>query len=184
MDAIREDANAKLNAFYNKAGGDQAAALSNPETARVKAVGDTTRSLLYPRLEEDAGLAPGTVSGMQTKYGNLADTSDIANKREPIFARHDPVTLSQKVAVSHGGPLATAFNYAKEKALTRLTDSDALVNSAIDRYKNPLETPFVPRRGILPRAFSNVGQATRKVGGAIDNTSRYLPMAHTLRDQQ
>ena len=38
MDAVREDANAKLNSFYNKAGGDQAAALSNPETARVKAV--------------------------------------------------------------------------------------------------------------------------------------------------
>jgi hypothetical protein len=184
MDAIREDANAKLNSFYNKAGGDQAAALSNPETARVKAVGDTTRSLLYPRLEQDAGLAPGTVSSMQTKYGNLADTADIANKREPIYARHDPVTLAQKVAIGHGGPISTAFNWAKERALNNLTNSDALVNSAIDRYKNPLATPLMPRNGVLSHAFTNIGEGTRKLGGAIDNSSRSLPLVHALRDQK
>lgn len=183
-DAIREDANAKLNAFYNKSGGDQAAALSSPETARVKAVGDTTRSLLYPKLEADAGLAPDSVANMQARYGSLVDTADIANKREPVFARHDPVTLSQKVAVGHGGPIATAFNWAKEKGLQHLTNSDALVNSAIDRYKNPVATPLVPRDGLIPRAFSNVGQGTRNLGGAIDRTSRYFPLARTPRDQQ
>jgi hypothetical protein len=166
-DAIREDANAKLNAFYNKTGGDQAAALSNPETARVKAVGDTTRQLLYPQLESDAGLAPGTVSQMQTTYGKLADTADIANKREPIFARHDPVTLSQKIAVGHGGPVATAFNFVKEKALSKLTNSDALVNSAIDRFQNPQGTPLTPR----PSLFA-VG--ANGVGGAIRSTAPYL----------
>jgi hypothetical protein len=39
LDDVRQDANAKLNAFYGKAAGDRNAALSNPETARVKAVG-------------------------------------------------------------------------------------------------------------------------------------------------
>jgi hypothetical protein len=185
-DAIRGDANAKLNAFYNKAGGDQAAALSNPETARVKAVGDTTRSLLYPELEKDAGLAPGTVADMQAKYGRLVDTGDIANKREPVFSRHDPVTLSQKIAVGHGGPIATAFNWAKEKGLQHLTNSDALVNSAVDRFKNPIATPLVPRNGLLPRAFSNVGQGVRNLGGAIDNTKQLTipPIAYTRRDQK
>lgn len=179
MDAIREDANAKLNAFYNKSGGDQAAALSNPETARVKAVGDTTRSLLYPELEQNAGLAPGAVADMQGKYGNLVDASDIANRREPVFARHDPVTLSQKIAVGHGGPIATAFNWAKEKGLQRLTNSDALVNSAIDRFQNPAATPLMPRTGALPSSFFNLGGGLRKLGGGIDNTSRYFPIARS-----
>jgi hypothetical protein len=174
MDAVREDANAKLNAFYNKTGGDQAAALSNPETARVKAVGDTSRQLLYPHLESDAGLLPGTVANMQSTYGKLADVADIANKREPVFARHDPVTLSQKVAVGHGGPVATVFNWAKERALNKLTNSDALVNSAIDRYQNPEATPLIPRPGLVTKGLFQAGKGIQNLGGAIDNTSRYI----------
>jgi hypothetical protein len=178
MDAVREDANAKLNSFYNKAGGDQAAALSNPETARVKAVGDTSRQLLYPQLESDAGLPSGTVAKMQSTYGKLSDTADIANKREPIYARQDPVTLAQKVAAGHGGPIATAFNWAKEKALNNLTDSDALVNSAVDRYQNPAGTPLQPRSGLLPKATSHVGggvEATGKLVGKFGRRFVALP---------
>jgi hypothetical protein len=174
MDAVREDANAKLNSFYNKAGGDQAAALSNPETARVKAVGDTSRQLLYPELESGAGLEPGTVAKMQSTYGKLADTADIANKREPIYARHDPVTLAQKVAVSHGGPIATAFNFAKEKALNNLTNSDALVNSAVDRYQNPVRTPLQPRSGLMPRATSQLGRGAEATGKVVGKVGRRI----------
>lgn len=158
LDAVRGDANAKLNAFYNKAGGDQAAALSNPETARVKAVGDTTRSILYPKLETDAGLPSGAVADMQGKYGLLSDVSDIANKREPIFARHDPVTLSQKIVSGHGNPLSMAWNYAVQKGLGNLTDSDALVNSAIDRFQNPDGTPLVARPGFVPQNAMKLGK--------------------------
>lgn len=158
LDAVRGDANAKLNAFYNKAGGDQAAALSNPETARVKAVGDTTRSILYPKLETDASLPSGTVADMQKKYGLLSDVSDIANKREPIFARHDPVTLSQKIVSGHGNPLSMAWNYAVQKGLGNLTDSDALVNSAIDRFQNPDGTPLVARPGFVPQNAMKLGK--------------------------
>lgn len=158
LDAVRGDANAKLNAFYNKAGGDQAAALSNPETARVKAVGDTTRSILYPKLETGAGLPSGAIANMQGKYGLLSDVSDIANKREPIFARHDPVTLSQKIVSGHGNPLSMAWNYAVQKGLGNLTDSDALVNSAIDRFQNPDGTPLVARPGFVPRNAMKLGK--------------------------
>lgn len=158
LDDVRQDANGKLNAFYNKAGGDQAAALSNPETARVKAVGDSTRNILYPQLEKDAALPAGTVSDMQGKYGLLSDISDIANKREPVFARHDPVTLSQKIVSGHGNPLSMAWNYAVQKGLGNLTDSDALVNSAIDRFQNPDGTPLVARPGFIPQNAMKLGK--------------------------
>lgn len=158
LDAVRGDANAKLNAFYNKAGGDQHAALSNPETARVKAVGDTARSILYPKLETDASLPSGTIADMQGKYGLLSDVSDIANKREPVFARHDPVTLSQKIVSGHGNPLSMAWNYAVQKGLGNLTDSDALVNSAIDRFQNPDGTPLVARPGFVPQNAMKLGK--------------------------
>ena len=110
LDGIRVDANQKLNAFYNKQGGDEAAALSNPETARVKAVGDSVRQSLYPVLDANAGLEPGTVANMQNTYGQLTDAGNIANKRSLVFGRQDPVSLAEKMAVGHGGPIATAFN--------------------------------------------------------------------------
>lgn len=187
VDAIREDANAKLNSFYNKAGGDQHAALSNPETARVKAVGDTSRQLLYPQLENNAGLEPGTVEKMQRTYGKLSDAADIANKREPVYARHDPVTLAQKVAVGHGGPIATAFNWAKERALNNLTNSDALVNSAVDRYQNPFGTPLQPRQGILPKVTFNLGRGAQVTGKFVNRAGNhaFAPAANpTLRNRQ
>jgi hypothetical protein len=158
LDEVRQDANGKLNAFYNKAGGDQAAALSNPETARVKAVGDSTRKILYPQLETDANLPAGSVSDMQGKYGLLSDVSDIANKREPVFARHDPVTLSQKIVSGHGNPLSMAWNYAVQKGLGNLTDSDALVNSAVDRFQNPDGTPLIARPGFIPQKAMKLGK--------------------------
>jgi hypothetical protein len=163
LDQIREDANAKLNAFYNKTGGDRAAALSNPETARVKAVGDSTRDTLYPQLEQDAGLQPGTVSDMQSKYGMLSDVSDIANKREPVYARHDPVTLSQKIVAGHGNPASMAWNYMVQEGLKKLTNHDALVNSAVDRFQNPTETPLNARPGLFSQSGMNAGNALRKL---------------------
>lgn len=183
-DQIRKDSNQKLHSLYNKTQGDRYAALANPETARTFALNNQVRDLTYKGLSDAAGVPEDQIRDNQNMHSALIDTADIANKREPVFARHDPVTLSQKVAVGHGGPIATAFNFAKEKALNHLTNSDALVNSAIDRYKNPMATPLQPRSGMLAHAFSNVGQGTRKLGGAVDNTSRYLPMARSPRDQQ
>jgi hypothetical protein len=183
-DQIRKDSNQKLHSLYNKTQGDRYAALANPDTARTFALNNEVRDLTYKGLSDASGVPESDIRDNQNMHSALIDTADIANKREPVFARHDPVTLSQKVAVGHGGPIATAFNWAKEKGLQHLTNSDALVNSAIDRYKNPGATPLVPRDGLIPRAFSNVGQGTRNLGGAIDRTSRYFPLARTLRDQQ
>jgi hypothetical protein len=165
-DALREDANAKLNAFYAKTGGDQNAALSNPETAAVKAIGDNVRGQLYPKLEADNGLQPGDVAAMQQKFGQLSDVSDIANRREPVFARHDPVSLSQKIVSGHGNPLSMAWNYAVQKGLTNLTNSDALVNSAVDRFQNPMATPLPPRAGLFPQMGSGIGRGLYGAGTA------------------
>jgi hypothetical protein len=170
-DSLREDANAKLNAFYAKTGGDQNAALSNPETAATKAIGDATRAQLYPTLEANNGLQPGTVAGMQQKYGQLSDVADIANKREPVFARHDPVSLSQKIIAGHGNPASMVWNFAVQRGLRSLTDSDALVNSAVDRFTNPTETPLPARPGLFPAMGSAVGRGLYRVGKATTATA-------------
>lgn len=166
LDAVRMDANAKLNAFYNKTGGDQAAALSNPETARVKAVGDTTRQLLYEKLAKDAGITPGDIAAEQQLYGKLSEVSDIANKRDAVFSRHDPISLAEKVATGHGGPISRATNFVAQKVLRSVTDSDALVGSAVDRFTNPDETPASPAPGVKG-VISNTGTALRDAGKVI-----------------
>lgn len=176
IDDVRENANATLNAFYGKAKGDKAAALSNPETARVKAVGDATRKLLYPQLEQDAGLPSGSVADMQNKYGMLADVSDIANKREPVYSRHDPVSLGQKIAMSAGtNPLTTASKFMTQKMLDKVTNSDALVNSAVDQYKNPLGTPLVSRPNLLPRAATATGNFLQS--NPLTNAMANIPLS-------
>ena len=171
-DDMRMDANAKLNAFYGKAGGDQTAALSSPETARIKAIGDGLRDALYPQLEQNAGLPPGTIPGIQAKYGLLSEASEIANRREPVFARHDPVSLPQKLAAGHGNPAGMAANFFIQKALRGATDSDALVNSAVDRYRNPDATPLLPAPGFL----NQIGNAAASSVGRAGKTLRGIPM--------
>jgi hypothetical protein len=167
LDEIRQNANAKLNAFYNKSGGDQAAALSNPETARVKAVGDATRRVLYPYLEQNAGLAPETVTGMQDNFTNMSHIEDIANKREPVYLRKDPVSLAQNTGLGIGdainpfGAVSKMANWALQKKIGAITDSDALVNSAVDRFKNPSGTPLVSRPGLFPTLGTGLGNAAQ-----------------------
>jgi hypothetical protein len=167
LDELRQNANAKLNAFYNKSGGDQAAALSNPETARVKAVGDSTRGVLYPYLEQNAGLAPGTVAGMQDNFTKMSNIEDIANKREPVYLRKDPISLAQDTSLGIGdaiNPLGAASkiaNWALQKKVGAITNSDALVNSAVDRFKNPSQTPLVARPGLLPALGTGFGNAAQ-----------------------
>ena len=158
LDQLREDANAKLNAFYGKAGGDQAAALSNPETSRIKAVGDTTRQLLYPFIEQDQAIPAGTLADNQQLYGKLSDVGDIANKRDTVFARQDPVSLAEKVATGHpGGAVSRVLDFAGQRLLRNVTDSDALTRSAADRFLNPNGTKLVARPGILPNLISGTG---------------------------
>jgi hypothetical protein len=174
LDQVRQDANAKLNAFYNKAAGDRNAALSNPETARVKAVGDTSRALLYDQLAKDQGITPESIASGQQLYGKLSNVADIANKRDAVFSRHDPVSLAEKIATSHGGPISRVTNYIGQKALRSVTDNDALVGSAVDRFKNPLETPTTIRNSPLAATVSKLGSSSRLFGQTIGSNATAL----------
>jgi hypothetical protein len=174
LDQVRQDANAKLNAFYNKAAGDRNAALSNPETARVKAVGDTSRGLLYDQLAQDQGVTPESIASGQQLYGKLSNVADIANKRDAVFSRHDPVSLAEKIATSHGGPISRVTNYIGQKALRSVTDNDALVGSAVDRFKNPLETPTTIRNNPLAATVSKLGSSSRLFGQTIGSNATAL----------
>lgn len=147
-DTLRGGANQQLHAFYEKAGGDQYGALANPETARVKAVGDSIRDQLYPILDTDFGLEPGTTSAQQEMYGKLKNVGDISNNRSAVAGRHDPVSLPEKIVSGHGGPLDRIGNFLANRAIRSVTDSDALVRSAVDRFNNPSSTPLMLRPGI------------------------------------
>lgn len=153
-DELRQGANQKLSGFYSDANGNQHGALANPETARVKAVGDNIRDQLYPAIETDQNLAPGSIAARQQQFGRLSDAADIANKRDVVFGRHDPVSLAEKVASgSHGGITSRVLDFAQQRLLKNLTDSDALVRSAVDRYQNPAGTPL--QVGPVTNALSN-----------------------------
>jgi hypothetical protein len=153
-DELRQGANQKLSGFYSDANGNQHGALANPETARVKAVGDNIRDQLYPAIETDQNLAPGSIAARQQQFGRLSDAADIANKRDVVFGRHDPVSLAEKVASgSHGGITSRVLDFAQQRLLKNLTDSDALVRSAVDRYQNPVGTPL--QVGPVTNAVSN-----------------------------
>lgn len=179
LDKLRLNANGKLNAFYNKAGGDQFAALSNPETARVKAVGDTTRDLLYGQLGKDHGIPASEIANHQRLYGELTNVSDIANKRQTVFGRHDPISFAEKVATTRS-PWTAATDFAIQKLFKKLTDSDALVNSAVDRYNNPTGTPLTRSQSLMWSPDSDAGRLLQAAGRASRGAGSSLRTEATL----
>lgn len=166
-DELRQGANQKLSAFYSDANGNQHGALANPETARIKALGDNIREQLYPAIEADQNLSPGSISSRQQQYGRLSEAADIANKRDVVFGRHDPVSLSEKLVLGgHGGGLTSrVYDFALQKMARGLTDSDALVRSAVDRQINPSGTPLNGGRlsGTVSRGLRVSGEGLRRL---------------------
>ncbi len=191
VDAIRQDTNAKLRGFYNKAGGDQYAALSDPETARVKAVNDATRDLTYSNLSRlsgmgrtDGGVSIPGIQGRQQLFGDLSDISDVAGKRATVFSRQNPLSLQESMAAAPGRPVAGMFDFAGQRFLKKATDSDALVNSALDRYLNPSETPLIPRPGIGPATAMVTGNAQAKLGKLLVRSPLAAnPLLYTPKQQ-
>ncbi len=166
LDDIREDTNAKLDDFYNKAGGDRHAALSNPETARLYATNNATRGLEYGQLSQDTGVPTADIEGNQRAYGNLTKVGNMVGNRDAVFSRQSPVSLAESMAVSGGNVRHGIQGFLAERALKNLTDSNALVRSAIDRYQNPFGNPLPPRSNLF-----SIG--TSKLGGAIQATAPY-----------
>jgi len=160
LDAIRVDSNAKLNSFYNQAKGDQHAALSNPETARTKAINDTSRDLVYDRLEKETGVNPRPI---QDAFGDFTDLGNVAGKRATVYSRQQPFPLQEQVnaadALAHGNPV----KFGMSKLFSRYGNSDELTQIALDRFiRNPMPSK-VPVPGQFPNSVvGSIAASMRK----------------------
>ncbi len=190
LDAARQDLNAKLNSFWNQSGGDRAAARSNPEVARTEAASNATRDALYPQLSKDYGVPEETIRSRQTLFGNLSDVADVANRRATVYGRQSPLSLQESLAVnpalSPRGIATAGLDFVGQRLLKNATGSDALVNSALDRFKNPAGTPLPPARGLFPSLANTAGRAASALGTATPLASRlkYLTPGFGQDDEQ
>lgn len=191
VDSIRRDANSKLNSYFDKNPSDRHAAESNPRIARLKAIDDSARDLEYQRIAEHqlrnnpgAAAAGQTIEGIkqgiadsQKSYGNLKDIKDVAEKRQTVFSRENPISLAE--AVSLRNPLTGLVNFFGQRWLRDATNSDALVNSALDRYNNPqrtdFATPVIPRTLTWPSLGKwGVQLDLMRLGKGMDRSGEFL----------
>lgn len=152
-DAIRVDTNAKLRAFYNKQGGDQQAALSNPETARIHAINTEMRNQLYSNIKGNTGYDPAQI---QQDYGDAVDIGDTAARRNTVFSRRQPEGLNELVN-NPGHPIA----WLAGKLAKTLNDNDVQTRWAFDRYNNQ-QLPQAPING----AYANYGALAAAIANA------------------
>ena len=165
VDAMRKDTNLKGRAaIFQKAGGDRAAALSNPTVARLGAVNSGLRDLEYSHLSDSTGVPVDQIQAQQSLFGDLSDVSDVANKRNTVFGRQNPYSLGETLAFNHGvNPLRVGLDFLSQRLLKGLTDSDALTNAAMDRFANPGSPALPARPGVFPTAVSAVGRFAQTV---------------------
>jgi hypothetical protein len=168
VDAIREDTNAKLSDFYNKSGGDKHAALSNPETARLKAVNDGTRDLVYDSLAARSGIPRSDIEANQELYGHASDIADVAGKRATVAGRANPMSLQESIAVRPS--IRGAADFLGQRLLKNLTNSDAVTNAALDRFNSPDGPTLNPRDNVFAKGANSLG---KKIWGM--RSSRTLP---------
>lgn len=128
-DSIVRDTNGKLRNFYNKAGGDQAAALTNPETARTFAVNNTLRSQLYDTIQNGTGVDP---QPLMQKYGDAVDIGDTAGRRNTVFSRQQPNPLATQINYVNAG--VNPVKWAMSKMFSHYNDSNVMVGKAFDIY--------------------------------------------------
>lgn len=156
IDNIRRDTNAKLKSFYNAEGGDRAAALSNPETARLKAVNDSTRDLVYKHLADNSNVSEPDIRENQNLFGHLTDVAGVAGKRATVAGRANPLSLQETLQL-HGNPISQAYNFGTSRLFKNLTDSDAITNAAVDRFRNPGVISLPPRPTPFANGLSKLG---------------------------
>lgn len=158
LDAIRVDSNAKLNSFYNKAGGDQYAALSDPETARMKAINDTSRDLVYDRLQKETGIDPRPA---QNAFGDYTDLGNVAGKRATVYGRQQPFPLQETLNVADS--LTSPGKFLLSRAFKRYGNSDTLTKIALDKFnQQPTEAPAPNPFGIRKPAIGSIAASMRK----------------------
>jgi hypothetical protein len=171
LDDIRKDTNAKLaqKVFESP---NRNTALSNPETARLNAVNSGTRDLVYKRIADANGIPESEVRDNQNLYGHLADIGEVAGKRATVAGRSNPISLQESLGFNHGNPMSGAYNFATQRLLKGLTDSDAVTDAAMSRFRSPNQIELQPRPGVLPR----MGSAGGKLLGNADKAVAKLPL--------
>jgi hypothetical protein len=143
-DAIRQDTNAKLRGFYNKAGGDQNAALSNPETARVHAVNSGVRNSLYDTIDLATGVRPEPI---QQAYGDAVDIGDTAGRRNTIFSRQQPIPLAQQLSEAQSLATGKIGQAIVARVFKKANDSNWLTKEAFRRYGSDQQKPVAGKMG-------------------------------------
>lgn len=156
-DQLRIETNQKLQSLWNKASGDRYAALADPETARVFAQNNALRDLTYGDLSDASGIPEAEIRRRQNLYGDLSDVSTVAGKRATVFGRQNPISLQESIGMSSGSPITGVANWARERVMKKATNSDALVNGAMDRYRSP-GSPVMPQRpGVVGSLVGDIG---------------------------
>jgi hypothetical protein len=118
LDAERMDINKRMNPFYNKSGADQYAALVNRNLSIDKAIADTIRDTVYPRMDQAAGRPTGYFRSMKQRQGDLIDLkSKLDSEAQMLMDTTSRIQgsprLSRENAGLHisptGGPRATLY---------------------------------------------------------------------------
>lgn len=183
VDEIRKDTNAKLKQKVFESPNKQTA-LSNPETSRLNAVNTGARNLVYEKIADANGIPESDVRANQDLYGHLSDIGEVAGKRATVAGRANPMSLQESLGFNHN-PISGAYNFATQRVLRSLTDSDAVTNAALDRYRNPNGISLAPRPGPVPQAGAAVGNLMQGVGKGLSAMPlKYNPLLYTPKDSQ
>jgi hypothetical protein len=126
-DLVRLDTNAKLDSFFNRAGGDRNAALSEPETARTAAINSGVRQVLYNELRQRTGVNPEPI---QNAYGQLEEIGNAAEKRGVVYGRQNPVSLAEDFGAATKG----IKGFITAKLLKTYRNPDTIIRIAYERW--------------------------------------------------
>ena len=177
VDDLRVNANQKLNNFFAMNPGAQNGAEGNPETSRLLATRNALADKTYSTLSDLTGVPQEEIEAGQRQYGKLADVADVIGPRETVVKRQNPISLQEALTLAPHHPVASAIGFVGQKMLKQATDSDALANSIIDRYRNPMGTPLLPHL----RLPFEAGKAIQQPGLTRYGLPALLPF---LRDDQ
>jgi hypothetical protein len=170
-DQLRIDSNQRLASLYDRAGGDQYNARANPEVARAAALADSLRDITYGRLARASGTPEADIRMRQNLYGDLEAVGRVAQKRATVFSRQNPMSLQESLAGNAGNPVTAAGSYLGQRLLKGVTNSDALVDAAIDRFKSEETPSLTPRQTLYGNVAGSVGNAVYSGGKAMAGVS-------------
>lgn len=126
LNDVRSTKNAQLQNIFADTPADRASVLkANPTAARLMATRDAAADTQYSTMSGLSGIPQDVIEGIQKKYGNLAEVSDVANKRDTIYGRQEPVSLAEGIGFGH-----SIQSFLANRLLKNITGSDALIDAA------------------------------------------------------